>query len=47
MQKKRLIIDVMCLRQAYKQRLIINVKWIDREANPIDAITKGKTCLAL
>jgi hypothetical protein len=47
MQEKRLMIDVMCLRQAYKRRLITNVKWIDREANPADAITKGKACLAL
>jgi hypothetical protein len=47
MQEKQLIIDVICLRQAYERRLIINVKWIDREANPADAITKGKACLAL
>jgi hypothetical protein len=47
MQEKRLMINVMCLRQAYKRRLITDVKWIDREANPADAITKGKACLAL
>jgi hypothetical protein len=47
MQEKRLIIDVICLRQAYKQRLITDIKWIDGEANPADAITKGKACLAL
>jgi hypothetical protein len=47
MQEKRLIINVMCLRQAYKRRLITDVKWIDGEANPADAITKGKACLAL
>jgi hypothetical protein len=47
MQEKRLIIDVMCLRQAYERRLITDVKWINREANPADAITKGKACLAL
>jgi hypothetical protein len=47
MQEKRLIIDVMCLRQAYERRLITDVKWIDREANPADAMTKGKACLAL
>jgi hypothetical protein len=47
MQEKRLMIDVMCLRQAYERRLITNVKWINREANPADAITKGKACLAL
>jgi hypothetical protein len=37
----------MCLRQAYERRLITNVKWIDREANPADAMTKDKACLAL
>jgi hypothetical protein len=47
MQEKRLIIDVMCLRQAYERRLITDVKWIDGEANPADAITKGKVCLTL
>jgi hypothetical protein len=47
MQEKRLMIDVMCLRQAYERRLITDVKWIDGEANPADAMTKGKACLAL
>jgi hypothetical protein len=41
-QEKYLIIDVMCLWQAYKRRQIIKVKWINKEANPADAITKGK-----
>jgi hypothetical protein len=47
MQEKRLIINIMCLWQAYKQRLITNVKWINRETNPANVITKGKACLAL
>jgi hypothetical protein len=37
----------MCLWQAYKRRLITEIKWINGEANPADAITKGKPCLAL
>ena len=37
----------MCLQQAYKRRQITEVKWINREANPIDAITKGKPYAAL
>ena len=41
------MIDVMCLRQAYERRLITEVKWIDGEANPADAMTKGKACVAL
>jgi hypothetical protein len=47
MQEKRLIINIMCLRQAYERRLITNVKWINGKANPADAITKDKACLAL
>jgi hypothetical protein len=47
MQEKRLMIDVMCLWQAYERRLITDVKWIDGEVNPVDAMTKSKACLAL
>ena len=32
----------MCFRQAYKQKQITKVKWINGEANPINAIIKGK-----
>jgi hypothetical protein len=46
-QEKRLMIDVMCLRQAYERRQITEVKWIDGETNPADAMTKGKPCTAL
>jgi len=28
-QEKRLMIDVMCLRQSYERREIAEVKWID------------------
>jgi hypothetical protein len=41
------MINVMCLQQAYERRQITEVKWIDREANLTDAITKGKPCTAL
>ena len=41
------MIDVMCLRQAYEWRLITEVKWIDGEANPTNAMMKGKPCTAL
>jgi len=37
----------MCLRQAYKQREITEVKWISGRDNPADAITKAKPCQAL
>ena len=33
---------MICLQQAYKQGQIIEVKWINRDTNPVDAITKGK-----
>ena len=46
-QEKRLMIDVMCPRQAYKRRQVTKVKWVDRDTNPMDAMTKGKPCTAL
>jgi hypothetical protein len=42
-QEKRLIIDVMCLRQAYERREIAEVRWIKGESNPADAITKSNS----
>jgi hypothetical protein len=41
------MVDLMCLRQAYKRRKIIEVKWIRGGNNPADAITKAKPCQAL
>jgi hypothetical protein len=41
------MINVMCLCQAYKRRQVTKVKWINGNTNPIDAITKGKPCIAL
>ncbi|EED12764.1 hypothetical protein TSTA_052850 [Talaromyces stipitatus ATCC 10500] len=46
-QEKRLMIDLMCLRQSYKRQEIAEIKWIDGESNPADAITKSKPCRAL
>jgi hypothetical protein len=40
-QEKRLIIDIICLRQAYKRKEIVEVKWIKGESNLVDAITKS------
>jgi hypothetical protein len=45
--EKRLMIDVMCLRQAYERREIAEVKWINGDSNPADAMTKAKACDAL
>jgi hypothetical protein len=41
------MVDLMCLRQAYKRREITEVKWIRGRNNPIDAMTKAKPCQAL
>src|SRR6266480_2395057 len=45
--KKRLIIDLLCLRQSYERREIAEVKWIDGNTNPTNAMTKGKPYNAL
>ena len=37
----------MCLRKSYKQREIAEIKWIDGNTNPADAMTKTKPCQAL
>jgi hypothetical protein len=41
------MVDLMCLRQAYKQYEIAEVKWISSGDNLADAITKVKPCQAL
>jgi hypothetical protein len=46
-QEKRLMVDLMCLRQAYERREIAEVRWIDGNSNPADAMTKEKPCQAL
>ena len=45
--EKRLMIDIMCLRQSYEQKEISEIRWIDGKKNPADAMTKGKACQAL
>ena len=46
-QEKRLMIDLICLRQSYKRQKITKIKWINRNNNPADAMTKSKACQAL
>jgi hypothetical protein len=41
------MINIMCLCQLYKRRKIAEVKWIDGDSNPIDAMTKSKLLSAL
>ncbi|KAM4061953.1 hypothetical protein HRG_013465 [Hirsutella rhossiliensis] len=38
--EKRLMIDIMALRQAYEQRDITSIRWINGADNPADAMTK-------
>jgi hypothetical protein len=46
-QEKRLIINIICLWQAYKQREIIKIKWINSNTNLADIMIKSKPYLAL
>jgi hypothetical protein len=45
--EKRLMIDLMCLRQSYERREIAEIRWIDEDSNLADAMTKSKPCNAL
>jgi hypothetical protein len=40
-QEKRLMVNLMCLRQSYERREITEIKWIDEDNNPANAITKS------
>ncbi|TAQ83776.1 hypothetical protein B7494_g7905 [Chlorociboria aeruginascens] len=40
-KEKRLMIDIMALRQSYEKREIMEVRWINGKDNPADAMTKG------
>ena len=46
-QEKRLMVDLMCLRQSYERREIAEIKWIEGNTNPADSMTKSKACDAL
>ncbi|KHJ31246.1 hypothetical protein EV44_g0287 [Erysiphe necator] len=46
-QEKRLMVDLMCIRQSYERRQITEIRWIDGNSNPADAMTKGQPCSAL
>ena len=45
--EKRLMIDIMGLRESYEKREIDEIRWIDGASNPADAMTKDKPCVAL
>lgn len=41
MKEKRLIIDIISLRESYKMREIAKVRWINGKDNPANTITKS------
>jgi hypothetical protein len=40
-QEKRLIIDILALRQSYERKKIAEIRWIYNRDNPADALTKA------
>jgi hypothetical protein len=46
-EEKRLMIDIMALRQSYERREITEIRWIDGKDNPADAMTKSTPNKAL
>ena len=46
-QKKRLMINILYLRQFYERREIIEILWIKDDKNLADTIIKDKRCDAL
>jgi len=46
-QEKRLMIDIMSLRESYENREISEIRWINGQDNPADACTKHQPNQAL
>jgi hypothetical protein len=46
-QEKRLIIDIMALRQSYERRELFEIRWINGQDNPADAMIKANPNRAL
>jgi hypothetical protein len=46
-KEKRLMIDIMSLRQSYERRELFEIRWIHGEDNPADAMTKASSNNAL
>jgi hypothetical protein len=40
-KEKRLMIDIMSLRQSYERREIFEIRWIHGQDNPADSMTKA------
>ncbi|KAF7578000.1 hypothetical protein PtrM4_022400 [Pyrenophora tritici-repentis] len=46
-KEKRLMIDIMALREAYERNDLMDIRWIDGRDNPADAMTKAASNSAL
>ena len=46
-KEKRLMIDIMALRQSYERRELFEIRWINGQDNPADAMTKANPNKAL
>lgn len=46
-KEKRLMIDIMALRQSYERRELAEVRWINGDDNPADSMTKSNPNKAL
>jgi hypothetical protein len=46
-KEKRLMIDILGLRQSYERRELLEVRWISGDTNPADALTKQGSNTAL
>jgi len=46
-KEKRLMIDIMALRQSYECRELFEIRWINGHDNPADAMTKSNPNKAL
>jgi hypothetical protein len=40
-KEKRLIINIITIRQAYEQQDVSDIRWINGRNNPADAMTKA------
>ena len=46
-KEKQLMINIMAIWQSYERRELQEVRWINGNNNPVDAMTKSKPNLAL
>jgi len=46
-EEKRLMIDIMAIRESYERRELTEIRWIEGIDNPADAMTKAKPNKAL